>query len=326
MRNMIEKIEKSGVCDYKLMMTLANGAWSVARRLRAFGELTTTSFAEYQMGGRAAMRQTSGGKIFTFGVALSIAFMAKQTNALVIDNFDASNPIHSTSGDTPGVVLSNALSGLSGVLGGERDFEVEELAGSTGLAFNFDAGGGGLDYASHSNDDNVKSRVLLQYDGDDEVDGAGTGLTLGSGLGANFIADGSTQFEILMRSNDGEGLVMNLTVHTAGGSSTIAGGVFDDPIGPAGPGIYIPNPIITGTNETVFTVPFAAFSNFAEFNAVQAFEVEFINTNAPSGDFSLRYIQTGGAVVPEPSTYLMASLGLMGLLAVRKKRKSVAKA
>jgi hypothetical protein len=242
---------------------------------------------------------------FVLSAALAATLFARSTTAVatpvLIDDFVApagpGNYVIGLSQSNP-YVLKQA-----GGIGGERDLLVTVLGASGPVSAVGTVGGGSYQFGTAGS---VATKATLQYDGLDP-DTAGA-LVNALGLNANLLDGGNNNgLRLEFGSVDGgsaNGLLVDIALTSAGGGASFVGIVPDNP-----------NP----QNYDVLFTNFSATPGFS-FAAVTSIQVTFNNSGATNADFNLQRIEAQGNLVPEPGSIALAVIGLIGSLAIVRRR------
>lgn len=226
------------------------------------------------------------------GTALFVAF-ALSAQAVVIDSIDPSTmafPDHySLSVNSIQQVASIGVVGLNpnSTLGGRRDVSLAINGGSGAISTKLDADG----FLQFDNDDNTSATLMLSYgigaDLNADFSGSnGIAITVSAvNNGANQLGLGSGTFSLSLRSG-----------------VTVASSTFN--IAFNTPGVYF----------FAFSDPGFAGLNFADIDAMTL----TLDTTTAGSDFRIEDIST--VVIPEPSTYLLLGVGLIGLVPLLRRR------
>ena len=220
--------------------------------------------------------------------------------AVVIDDFSAPFPgplveIGSTYPDPTLIKTTDAA-----ILGLERDllFDVNGAATLTTLIAT--VGGGNLTFNSGS----PGTITTLQYDGIDGDQVVPTALVNAEGLGGINLATGATQSIYLSFLSIEGGYQpttgISIEVHSGVTVATFQALVPDS------------------SAPMIFYAPMASFTNPSVFTNVTSIQITINTTGAANVDFILDEIGTT-TDVPEPATMGLLGLGLLGLVARRRK-------
>lgn len=214
--------------------------------------------------------------------AVAAVTIAGPADAFVIDTFDDLQSASAYSGD---IYIVNAVPGS--MLGGDRDVIAHYHYGPNFVDADVNSGGGGLYHINFGASTFGHSEV--HYDGIGAIGLGGADFTDGGSLNAVVIhvpfGSHSTNIKITARSGLNRS---SLLVSLPGGISSAT------------------------------TVPFLFndfnldFGSGADFTALDRLEVAF-RPQAEAANLQVDLIETAFVSVPEPSTYVMATIGLIGL-------------
>jgi hypothetical protein len=201
--------------------------------------------------------------------------------------------VTSASGDK-----STAQSGLSNVLGGDRDTLVHWVSGNVGAAVT--AKGTILTpppptqhKLSFSNDDSVKSTLTLSY---------GTYSAGGTQMDADATPDLGLVFDIATTDLAGS---VSVLMSTHNGASTFSTSFL--PIVAGGTGMFI-----------IYWADFTTTPTVADLDDIDGLKFIFDST-VDSWDYSIDALRTTD-VIPEPATMSLLGLGLLAIARRRRKR------
>lgn len=188
----------------------------------------------------------------------------------------------------------------------ERDLQVDVI----GMPHMFSAvgtvGGGILASGSLIGNGSGVAVTTLQYDGLDAGSGLANAEKLSGvvGVGTDLTDSGvNLAFEIDFLSVD-RVMEMAFEIHDSmGGSATYA------------------NPAIPAGMNFTHSVAFGAFAG-VDLSKVSSIEMRFNGiANTPDLDFSIDEIRVVGPSVPEPSTAILAGIGVLGMLVTLSRRR-----
>lgn len=216
--------------------------------------------------------------------AAAMVLLAQEGQAGLIDNFDSPPQFVAS---VPGLNTNNAIAPL--VLGGWRHLEASgSLANLTGTAGVFN---GTLVYG---NGPSGIGTLAVSY--------TSNNVGLGGGIGTNLMAGGATQFAIDVVEDDTIPTILNYRVEDVFGAvSTAFANIGGNAAG------------------STFVVPFASFAGAADFSVAKFLQMSIVG--GANADITLDNLRTNNPV-PEPSSMILAGLGLVGLVAYRRKRQS----
>lgn len=229
-------------------------------------------------------------------VGLAAAWTPLAAQALIIDDFSQDQTVFRFG--SPGTTTNEQAGG--GIVGGERDVELELVSGS-GVTFVASSGVG-----SYGQSGSSTARGLFTWDGSD-----GSPLLDATGLGGVDFTEAGMHDAIGIRmvSNDFAADV-TLTVYTdAANFSSVT---------LTSPGNIPPDPAFTWMAEFGTFAPGGGAG--ADFSNVGAFSILVDGGPVPSLDFEFDFITTLAA--PEPSTLLLATSGLVFLAMLGRRRST----
>ncbi len=237
---------------------------------------------------------SSAVNVLVFVVAISIS--ASSAQALIIDTFETPQSLMAASFMTSD---SSSVVGAD-ILGDERDAVVTWISGPVFAELDIVSGGGGL--LSFSLGAKTMGSTSLTWDGNDS-NASGDDFT---GLGGVDLTDGGTanafEVDVLFDDLAVDVVITVLTDATKASAATIP----------------LPGGI---TSSTDFSALFASFTptigGGADFTDVGMIRVEVAAALAAT-DVLIDSIRT--VDIPEPSTMLLASFALVGLVAMRRRR------
>jgi len=233
-------------------------------------------------------------KAFVFLLATAIGTSSAQ--ALIVDTFETPQSMMAASFMTSD---SSSVTG-TGILGDGRDAVVAWISGPVFAELDIVSGGGGL--LSFSLGAKTMGSTSLTWDGNDSNASADDF----TGLGGVDLTDGGTAnaFEVDVLFDD---LAVDVVVT-----------VWTDATKASAATISLPGGI---TSSTDFSALFASFTptigGGADFTDVGMIRVE-IEAGLAATDVLIDTIRT--VDIPEPSTYLLASFALIGMIATRRQR------
>jgi len=208
------------------------------------------------------------------GIALIAALAAPFPAAaqIIIDSFSTNQATLSLTFPPSGTTASSSVSG-AGILGGERDLQIDLTAGV--LAGNTVTGGVSGGFFSYSQGPTISGTSTIQWDGTDGSAGLNP-----TGLGGIDLTMGGTQDAILMNTFFDD-VPTNITIQ-----------VFTDAGNASSATLTTPGLIFTPTNLLIpfntFTPSLGAGADFTNIGAI----VLTVGSNITAPDFVLDFVQT----------------------------------
>lgn len=244
-------------------------------------------------------RNNMKNSITSLAASLAVGCLPGQADVIIDDFTDAGDPSGTTllqiTGTTPTTqtTVSSSYSGLSGVLGGQRDMTLTRFAsaltGSRTVSTRVsDTGDPFLDFQSTQNGN---GQIELTYKGLGDLD-----FSSGSFFSVNF-----TSYDFPR----GESLVTMIGITSSSGSSSLT------------KNFTLGDADLNGVGSLSF--PFANFLGGADFSDVD--EISVTLNPARGGDFTLTSITSDASAIPEPGNGILLS-GLIGLGLLSRRRKS----
>lgn len=249
----------------------------------------------------------TGPKAFVASLCLAWMFAANTAMAgiVTIDTFDHPNPgnlyVLASQQTNPAVFVEQE----PGILGKEREFQITVNGVPNPLSALGVVMTGEYVFGSAS----PGAKVIFQYDGDDQP-GSGLApspnLTNAKLLSKNFgtlnaASNFLIQFMALDSGPTSNHINMQARLYGAGNSTAVYNGQIND-----------------NSSPFDYNIPYSAFTTSAgfSFGNVKALEFEFNTTMIPFVDFEIDRI----SAVPEPSTWVMGLIGLVGFLAAARRK------
>lgn len=244
---------------------------------------------------------------------LSIS-VAAPANAVIIDEFsDPAGPAGQAITSTGGATVSNTLCNLNDVLGGCRTLTVTSTVSSDSVSANLDSSG----QLSIGTNGLSPATVSILWDGagadannaSDTSGTAGTGFNSGAGVD---ITNGGTLNYLLVEiiALDLVPLNGDITLTDASSNSFTLGFVKATDVNPNAP-----------DNDPPF-LHFELLSDFTGIDLAHVTSIQFDFLGTGPYDLILETSLTGN--IPEPATVALFGAGLIGLGAVRRRRKAAA--
>jgi hypothetical protein len=224
--------------------------------------------------------------------------VAAHSAPVIVDTFSQGPFELLVNADNP--IRKATQTGLSGVLGGQRDVLLEYVSGpqnvharlATEYTFTF-----------FNADALTKGNLTLQYDGVDDESGNPFALNNGNNLRANLSGQDRFQF-LFVEVNPGIGPYLPIFTTVVSGEGAT----------------YMERTVETHVNGGLNVVHNIFFSEFTgiDFSDVRRVQFQFVGMNA--SDFTLEAVGAGsfGDVIPGP---LAAIPFLTGLIAMRRRKK-----
>lgn len=221
------------------------------------------------------------GLVVALAVMVGLVFPVE---ALIIDDFDtpAGGQFTCDGPGCGGTPSFSSVSGLAGVLGGERDLLATKVSGPEDVGLRANSGGSGN--LSFSSGDGTVGVGQVQWDGADDAATIDT-----NGLGsADLTVGGNSAFLVRARAD------------LPGGSITFT--VYDDSSGTAyaAPAVTL----TSGVGFVEYLIPFASFVG-AEFTDIGAITLDVTGTANFDGAVDIV------AAVPEPGSLFLLGSGLI---------------
>lgn len=250
------------------------------------------------------MKITKAAKLHLAAIAAT-GLMAASSQAIIIDDFTNGQSVIDTSNNPSTETKDVTSTGLSGILGGQREVVVQSTGGTMGFSTSqVQIGGGQLGFYNSSN---LSGHATLIYDGSD-----GTGPTpdvVGTidydGLGAYNLGQTGDFFKLSLTVIDGSA---NFRISVYKNATDFSYYELSSALTALAPG---------GTTYE-FLIPFTDFSTGAggsgaltggKFNPVGAVTLDLFGT-AIGTDVTLAVVT---APAPEPTTAI-AGIGLLGVI------------
>lgn len=224
-------------------------------------------------------------------LAFAVMSVATSASASIIDDFNDSQALSANS-----AAPNDSGSALGGMLGGQRDVVADWLAGTNAIDVDVNAFGSSLLSVSLGADTMATASV--------EYCGIGCG-----GMSADLTAGGANAFGLAIPFDDLP-VDIQIVAMSAGGSSALTHN--------SGGGIFAPTNMTFAYGD--FGVTSGAGANFSDIESLQL----NITPLFPGTDLQIDFLETfiiPGPSVPEPSTYAMAALGLIGLGFITRRRR-----
>jgi hypothetical protein len=236
-----------------------------------------------------------------------------------------------------GVGTSFSIGAASSIIGTERDVRLEVVDPGAGSNSTIAIGLGTFDY-NHSNPEaggTSHSRFLLQYDGvDGAIAGAGStaegfggagnaqGLTDGAG-GVDLTGGGMFDAFGTLFTLDSETVFSEIRLYDGGGRTVQH--LFDK-VGPVTDFQHFAFFNDSGAANAFTLIAGAGAFDFTDITSIEIMGEAFgDNTVSPTiGGLTLNVSLINGISVPEPTTVALFGAGLVGLGAVRRRRKTAA--
>jgi hypothetical protein len=227
-------------------------------------------------------------------LSASLGLAAGPAAALTIDAFTSPQ---TTTVISPFSSATTTATG-AGILGGEREMTVNRLSG---VAVTMTSAVGSLGHGQIAGSLGTGEVI---WDG---VDGGAPFDPLGLG-GVDFTDGGLSAAVAISLLFDNLPATLTLTAYTDAGNASSVTAVL--------PGGIPPGPVL------VLTIPFSDFAPFAgtgaDFTSIGALQMEIDGTSSSGLNLALGPVET--VPIPEPGTFFLLGLGLVGLAGYRRRR------